>query len=91
MGNQKKKKKLKFRREKEKKKKLKKKKPSFAATYAKGYPVALEAKADERDKRAFTSMMRNSSELGSTAYWMLHSPTTPRRRIILMAHWRRRK
>ena len=28
--------------------------PSFAAIKASGYPVALEARADERDKRALT-------------------------------------
>lgn len=28
--------------------------PSFAAIKASGYPVALEAKADERDRRALT-------------------------------------
>jgi len=31
---------------------------NFAATYASGYPVALDARAELRDSRAFTSMMK---------------------------------
>jgi hypothetical protein len=36
------------------------------------------------------SFDRTSSEYGSTAYWMLHSPTTPRWRITFSAVSRRR-
>ena len=70
--------------------------PSFAAMNASGYPVDLDASADERESRALTyrgdlvlharaetgtvrtSMMQYSREVGFSAYWMLHSPTTPR-------------
>ena len=31
--------------------------PSLAAINARGYPVALEARADERDKRALTYIL----------------------------------
>ena len=45
----------------------------------------MDASADERDRRAFTSMMQYSSLSGFSAYWMLHSPTTPRWRTTLIA------
>lgn len=31
---------------------------TFAAVYAKGYPVAFEARADDRESRALTSITR---------------------------------
>lgn len=31
---------------------------NFAATYARGYPVAFDAKAELRDNLAFTSMIK---------------------------------
>ena len=42
------------------------------------YPVALDASAELLDKRALTSMIQYSSDLGWRAYCMLHSPTMPR-------------
>jgi len=51
---------------------------SFAATNARGYPVAFEARADERERRAFTSMIQYSTECGFKAYWILHSPMMPK-------------
>ena len=59
--------------------------PSLAAVYASGYPVALLASAELRDRRALTSMMQYSLLVGLSAYWMLHSPTTPRCRMTLIA------
>ena len=46
--------------------------------------MALDAKADDLDSLALTSMMQYSSLLGFKAYWMLHSPTMPRLRMTLM-------
>ena len=37
------------------------------------------------NQRELTSMMQYSREVGFSAYWMLHSPTTPRCRMTLMA------
>ena len=45
--------------------------------YANGYPVALLASADERERRGLISMATYLSESGSRAYWILHSPTIP--------------
>ena len=83
--------------------------PSFAAMKASGYPVAFDAKAEERDRRALTcrieddvkqirtergmderrykvtSMIQYSRDVGFSAYWILHSPMTPKCRITLMA------
>ena len=42
------------------------------------YPVALEANAELLDKRALTSMIQYSKEVGWRAYCMLHSPIIPR-------------
>ena len=42
------------------------------------YPVALEANAELLDKRALTSMIQYSKEVGCRAYCMLHSPIIPR-------------
>lgn len=42
--------------------------PSLAAMKASGYPVALEASADERERRALTSMMQYCFEYGLSAY-----------------------
>ena len=39
---------------------------------------SLLASAELRERRAFTSMMKYSSDSGLRAYCMLHSPTTPR-------------
>ena len=50
----------------------------------KGYLVAFEAKAELLDKRALTSMMKYSSEVGLSAYWMLHSPMIPKWFITFM-------
>jgi hypothetical protein len=49
------------------------------------YPVALDAKADDRDNLGLISMMQYSLEKGFSAYWMLHSPTMPMCRTVLMA------
>jgi hypothetical protein len=64
---------------------------SFAATYASGYPVAFDASAEDRERRALTSIMQYSSLCGLSAYWMLHSPTTPRCRTTFSAVLRRLK
>src|SRR3989344_1048099 len=61
----------------------------FVAMNANGYPVALEARAELLESRAFTSMMRYSPVRGLRAYWILHSPTMPRWRMTRMAMARR--
>jgi hypothetical protein len=38
--------------------------PIFAATYARGYPVALEASAEDLDSLAFTSITLYSVAFG---------------------------
>ena len=49
---------------------------------AMGKPVALEARADERETRGFISITTMRPETGSTANWMLEPPvSTPMRRI----------
>ena len=62
------------------------------AILAIGYPVALLAKADERETRGLISMAMISSESsGLTANWTLHPPAKlPIERIILMAMVRMR-
>ena len=50
---------------------------SLATIYAKGYPVAFEAKADDLERRGLTSIMMKM--VGSKAYWILHSPIIGRR------------
>ncbi len=51
-----------------------------------GNPVALEARADERDTRGFISMTSCSPVTGLTANWMLQPPAaTPISRMIRMA------
>ena len=38
----------------------------------------MEARAELLERRLFTSITLNSPVPGWTAYWMLHSPTSPR-------------
>ena len=45
-------------------------------TIAMGKPVALEARADERDVRGLISMTTTRPVLGSWANWMLVPPMT---------------
>src|ERR1700678_2092067 len=47
-----------------------------AAILAMGKPVALEARAEERDTRGFISMTIMRPVLGSTEYWMLEPPVS---------------
>ena len=48
-----------------------------------GNPVALDARADERETRGFISMTSCSPVAGSTANWMLQPPAaTPISRMI---------
>jgi hypothetical protein len=47
--------------------------------------VALEARAEDRDRRALISMMQYSMDVGCSAYWMLHSPMMPMWRTVLSA------
>ena len=48
---------------------------SLAAIFAIGYPVAFEAKADERETRGLISIAIISSfSFGLTANWTLHPP-----------------
>src|SRR3954462_1053664 len=49
----------------------------LAATRAIGYPVALDASADDRDTRGFTSITAYSVESGDSANWTLQPPSTP--------------
>ena len=48
--------------------------------------MALEARAEERDRRALPSMMQHCycSLCGWSAYCMLHSPMMPSDRMTLM-------
>lgn len=50
---------------------------SLAATKASGYPAAFEAKAEDQEQWAFTSVTQMSDSV-CKAYLMLHSPTTPK-------------
>ena len=47
----------------------------FAATLAIGYPVALDANAEERDTRGFTSITIYSLLSGFKAYCTLQPPS----------------
>jgi hypothetical protein len=59
---------------------------SFAAILAIGYPVALEASADDRDTRGFISTTTMSPLVGLTANWMFDPPvSTPTARMTAMA------
>ena len=65
---------------------------SFAATLAMGYPVALEARAEDRETLGLISMATMSSRWsGLTANCTLQPPAKlPMDRIILMAMSRMR-
>src|SRR6266571_9496205 len=55
---------------------------SLAAILAMGKPVALDARADDRETRGFISMTTIRPVAGWTANWMLDPPvSTPMRRI----------
>src|SRR5712692_12078085 len=53
--------------------------------YATGYPVAFDASAELLDNLELTSITLNSSLLGSSANWILHSPTIPSVRMTFWA------
>src|SRR2546428_12985597 len=53
--------------------------------YAMGYPVAFDASAVLLESLELTSITLNSSLFGSSANWMLHSPTIPRVRMTFWA------
>src|SRR6266849_7270887 len=53
--------------------------------YAIGYPVAFDARAELLDNLELTSITLNSSLFGSSANWMLHSPTMPSVRMTFWA------
>ena len=58
---------------------------SFAAIFAIGKPVALDASADDRDTRGFISMTTSRPVPGCTANWMLQPPvSTPTARSTAM-------
>ena len=57
----------------------------FAATLAIGYPVALDANAEERLTRGFTSMTQYSNVVGCKAYCTLHPPVMFNSDIIFKA------
>src|ERR671911_145597 len=64
---------------------------SFAATFAIGNPVALEASAEDRDTRGFISITTIRPVCGGTANWMLQPPvSTPTSRSTAMARSRMR-
>ncbi len=57
----------------------------MAAILAIGKPVALEARAEERETRGFISMTMTRPSTGFTANWMLQPPvSTPTSRMIAM-------
>ena len=57
-----------------------------AAILAIGNPVALDAKAEERETRGFISITTRRPVSGSTANWMLDPPvSTPTLRITALA------
>ena len=63
---------------------------SFAAIFAMGNPVALEARAEDRLTLGFISMTITRPSLGSTANWMLQPPvSTPTSRMMRIAMSRR--
>ena len=47
-----------------------------------GYPVALEAKAEDRDTRGLTSITAYSKLSGFRANWQLQPPTMPSAEIM---------
>ena len=55
--------------------------PNFAAINASGYPVAFDARALDRESLALTSIIQYSSDSGSSAYCILHSPMMPKWRM----------
>ena len=57
----------------------------FAVTLAIGYPLAFDARADERDTRGFTSIKKYLLELGSRANCTLHPPSISSSLIIFIA------
>ncbi len=57
----------------------------FAATRAIGYPVALEARAEDRDTRGLTSMTKYSWESGARANCTLQPPAMPSALMIRSA------
>src|SRR3954467_5793649 len=58
---------------------------SLAAIFAIGKPVALDARADERETRGFISMTTRRPVSGWTANWMLQPPvSTPTARRTAM-------
>ena len=60
----------------------------LAATLAMGYPVALEARAEERLTRGFTSITQYSKLSGCRAYCTLQPPVIPNSLIIFKAEVR---
>src|SRR4030042_1398020 len=59
---------------------------NLAAILAMGNPVALEARAEERETRGFISMMTILPSSGQIANWMLDPPvSTPISRMARMA------
>jgi hypothetical protein len=60
-----------------------------AAILAIGKPVALDARADDRETRGFISITTRRPVRGSTANWMFEPPvSTPTRRMIAFASLR---
>src|SRR5512142_288109 len=58
---------------------------SLAASFAIGYPVALDASADDRDTRGFISTTIMSPLSGLMANWMFDPPvSTPTARMTAM-------
>ena len=63
----------------------------LAAILAMGNPVALDARAEERETRGFISMTMMRPSAGLTANWMLQPPvSTPTSRMTAMPMSRRR-
>ena len=61
----------------------------MAAIFAIGNPVALDARAEERETRGFISITTTSPVAGLTANWMLEPPvSTPTARMTVSA-WSR--
>ena len=58
---------------------------SLAAIFAMGNPVALDARAEERETRGFISMVMSRPVVGLRANWMLQPPvSTPTSRMMAM-------
>ncbi len=63
---------------------------TFAAIFAIGKPVALEARALDRETRGFISMTTTRPSKGFTANWMLQPPvSTPTDRMMPIERSRR--